>query len=171
MLNWEQLIAERVEWAKYNFPGIDPQDTMFGVVEELGELCHSHIKKKSRIRNNEDHDGKAMDAVGDLIIFLLSVMDRMMVVPANDYEPSLLYRRTQDSETALFYLSYWVGYMSFCEAEGRAGKIRDYHVIDNIVYYAGQYCSGNYWDFDQIVMNTWEHVKQRDWQKNSVDGS
>jgi NTP pyrophosphatase (non-canonical NTP hydrolase) len=39
-------------------------------MEELGELCHAHLKHEQGIRTTEDHRKAKWDAVGDIIIFL-----------------------------------------------------------------------------------------------------
>ena len=65
---------EVLEWTARNFPpGKVPSKilTFYGLVEELGELAHSDLKAMQGIRVNEDHEGKARDAVGDILIYLL----------------------------------------------------------------------------------------------------
>lgn len=39
-------------------------------MEELGELCHAHLKREQGIRTSEDHRAKQIDAVADVIIYL-----------------------------------------------------------------------------------------------------
>lgn len=72
MLNsFQEFQAEYSKWLKYNFPNSAPGDQLLGVVEEVGELCHSVLKAKQQIRGTvEQHEEKAKDAAGDLIIFL-----------------------------------------------------------------------------------------------------
>lgn len=41
-----------------------------GVAEEVGELSHAHLKQHQGIRLEEDHEAKARDAVGDILIYL-----------------------------------------------------------------------------------------------------
>jgi NTP pyrophosphatase (non-canonical NTP hydrolase) len=43
---------------------------LLGVVEEVGELSHAHLKLEQGIRINEDHKTKQVDAVGDIVVFL-----------------------------------------------------------------------------------------------------
>lgn len=66
------LQRKHAEWAIRNFGERDPVDAFFGVTEELGELARAMLKKKQGIRGNSpEHDAKARDAVGDILLFLL----------------------------------------------------------------------------------------------------
>jgi len=59
------------KWAFRNFGIQTSSQMLLGAMEELGELAHAHLKKEQEIRKNEDHDEKARDAVGDIIIYLM----------------------------------------------------------------------------------------------------
>lgn len=48
---------------------------LLGMMEELGELCHAHLKQEEGIRINEDHEHNKRDAIGDIIVFLLNYCD------------------------------------------------------------------------------------------------
>lgn len=64
-------------WSTRNFPNADPVDAVLGVAEEVGELCHAILKQRQGIRGtSEEHEAKAKDAVGDIVIFLLDVCNR-----------------------------------------------------------------------------------------------
>ena len=68
--------AEIAKWSLLNF-GDQPSDhPLLGVAEELGELCHHHLKGKQGIRINEEHKLCKMDAVGDIIIYLADYCSR-----------------------------------------------------------------------------------------------
>lgn len=65
------------EWSTRNFgpsfqpvPGM-PYRPLIGMMEELGELAHAHLKKEQNIRLNEDHEGNAKDSIGDLFMFMM----------------------------------------------------------------------------------------------------
>jgi len=48
-----------------------PYRMLLGACEELGELCHAHLKQEQGVRGtNEEHVANAKDAVGDIIIYL-----------------------------------------------------------------------------------------------------
>lgn len=61
---------EQRPWVKHNFGDRPSWMPLLGVMEELGELAHAHLKREQGIRTNEDHDAKARDAVADIVIFL-----------------------------------------------------------------------------------------------------
>lgn len=58
------------EWMERNFPNTTADEQFLGVVEEVGELAHALLKMKQGIRDSEVED--AMDAVGDIAIFLMN---------------------------------------------------------------------------------------------------
>ena len=70
-MTFRQLQDEHRPWVEHNFAGREPFYPLLGIMEELGELCHAHLKALQCIRGtpNELHAAKA-DAVGDAIIFI-----------------------------------------------------------------------------------------------------
>jgi NTP pyrophosphatase (non-canonical NTP hydrolase) len=73
----KKLQCEHFEWAKHNFGEQRPWQPLLGIMEELGELAHAHLKQSQDIRNNEDHQRAAKDAIGDIIIFLANYCNIM----------------------------------------------------------------------------------------------
>lgn len=65
-------LQEQVEiWQKKNFKNKKPHQPLLGVTEEVGELCHAHLKNEQGIRGTpEEHYLKKMDAIGDIVIYL-----------------------------------------------------------------------------------------------------
>lgn len=82
-LNFAQLQVEHNEWAKHNFDVVRPNregawKSVMGVMEELGELSHSLLKQNQGIRGSfEQHEEKAKDAVGDMVVFLADLCSNM----------------------------------------------------------------------------------------------
>ncbi len=86
----KRIQLEQKEWSEHNFPGSASHCPLLGVGEEIGEfaevsasdrhvvelskalgrLNHSHLKKEQGIRVNQDHAEEAMDAIGDILIYL-----------------------------------------------------------------------------------------------------
>lgn len=101
------LQAELRPWQKHNFPRRLSWEPLMGLVEEVGELAHSHLKDHQNIRLEEDHVAKSKDAIGDIVVYL------------------------------------------------------------------ADYCNARGFDLDEIVQETWEEVKKRDWdehrKKHGVD--
>lgn len=71
-MDLQSLQADHAIWLDHNFgqQRTNPHQGLLGVVEEIGELAHAHLKLEQGIRLNENHVAKARDAVGDLVIFL-----------------------------------------------------------------------------------------------------
>lgn len=71
----DELQAKVKDWADQNFgPSVAPYHrNLLGLMEELGELAHAHLKREQGIRGTaEEHDSKAKDAIGDMMIFLMN---------------------------------------------------------------------------------------------------
>jgi NTP pyrophosphatase (non-canonical NTP hydrolase) len=92
-----EIQSEAREWSQRNFGNQPSYHLLLGVLEELGELAHAHLKQSQGIRTNEDHLEGEKDAIGDLVIYLIN------------------------------------------------------------------YCTTRGWDLQEIVEQTWESVKKRDW--------
>ncbi len=73
-MNLEQLQKEGWEWVRHNFPNGKPYQPLLGVTEEVGELCHAHLKMEQGIRNATKEDKE--DAIGDIIIYLADYCNR-----------------------------------------------------------------------------------------------
>lgn len=58
-------------WTEHNFPNATPWEPLVGMVEELGELAHAHLKGVQSIRHTakEIHKMK-IDAIGDILVYL-----------------------------------------------------------------------------------------------------
>lgn len=173
MIDWATLIAERDEWVARNFPPYEGEipgnDSILGVMEELGELAHAHLKAKQGIRGTQaEHDAAAKDAIGDITVYLLGVMSAHM--KPEDVGLPRTAKDTPTSEQALFEIGSWVGilcgYAEVPEANNN-WKL----AVNGILKYLEAYCTYRYWDYDQIVMDTWGHVKERDWNKHREDGA
>lgn len=69
----ETLQSQVAEWSTRNFGGRHGTGyrPLLGVFEELGELAHAHLKAEQGIRTNEDHEAAKIDAVGDVVIYLV----------------------------------------------------------------------------------------------------
>lgn len=59
-------------WRVANFPYANAGQQLLGVVEEVGELSHHHLKELQNIRGSDEyHQAQAQDAVGDILIYLM----------------------------------------------------------------------------------------------------
>lgn len=67
------LQIEHRLWLERNFPNQQEHDALLGLIEELGELAHAHLKMSQGIRgSSEAHQDAASDAIGDIVIYLAS---------------------------------------------------------------------------------------------------
>ncbi len=71
------LQIENKEWANHNFPNKKSWQPLLGVVEEVGELAHAHLKATQKIRGNEQLRYLAIDAIGDVVIYLADYCNQM----------------------------------------------------------------------------------------------
>lgn len=166
MIDWQRLIQERNKWIAYNFPDTPEEHAVLGVAEELGELIHHHIKEEASIRGEPAfHQAEAKDAIGDMTVYLLGVMTQVDLIPeAPLLEPSVWeQRRGTGPRVALLDLLWFVGQL----AEDPPQKVQVAHTVRTLEHY----CRLREWDYEAIVNETWERVKQRDWYQHPQDGS
>jgi len=100
----QQIQSALEQWRKHNFPNAETWEPIMGACEELGELCHAHLKNHEGVHTGESFERQARDAIGDTVIFLM------------------------------------------------------------------QYCTMMKWDFETIVVDTWDNVKDRDWVTHPENG-
>src|SRR4051812_10546945 len=88
-MNWEELIQQRDEWVAHNFPDTpSPEGSILGIIEECGELAHAALKAEQNIRGSkEKHIEDAKDAIGDLSVYLLGIMDYTGRTPSDAIPP------------------------------------------------------------------------------------
>jgi hypothetical protein len=161
-LDWDGLVSERNEWVSHNFPAAIKGQSVFGVIEELGELAHSDLKQAQSIRGTaEEHEAAAKDAIGDVTIYLLGVMHHNDCRPNEHFIP-MMQEQADTPAKALLYLASWVGRLARAEATGK--RHSEYPlVVTAIVYYLVRYCHLREWPYDIIVIDTWRGVSKRDW--------
>jgi NTP pyrophosphatase (non-canonical NTP hydrolase) len=82
-LSLRDLQVEHSRWAAYNFPEAPGEQFLMGMMEEMGELAHCHLKASQAIRGFTDGFGgdayltAATDAIADFIIFAAGYCNRM----------------------------------------------------------------------------------------------
>lgn len=164
-LDWDKLVKERDEWVARNFPeqrlDTPVDESLIGVIEEVGELAHAHLKAAQGIRGSEEeHIKNAKDAIGDITIYLLGVISFM----GGGFENEGI-RPVNFGSTPTWSLKY------LADNVGKLALSPDLHQCYNIVRCLISYCEFAGWDYEGIVTTTWERVKQRDWQANPKDGN
>jgi len=71
MFDLEKFEVEVNAWSRENFSRGISYQRLLGIVEELGELAHHFLKREQSIRMDEDHEMGIVDAIGDIVIFLI----------------------------------------------------------------------------------------------------
>jgi NTP pyrophosphatase (non-canonical NTP hydrolase) len=68
-----ELQGSHKEWVDHNFPNQPSYQPLLGISEEVGELCHAHLKHEQGIRGLEDEVlYRKEDALGDIFIYMMS---------------------------------------------------------------------------------------------------
>ena len=76
-MTFDRLQNEASEWSLRNFGphyGTGYRN-LLGIMKEVGELAHAHLKAEQGIRTSEDHAAAKIDAVADIMIFLVNYCD------------------------------------------------------------------------------------------------
>jgi len=69
-MSLKKLQQEQAVWCNKNFGEQPGYRMLLGVQEELGELCHAHLKDEQGIRTNKNHFEAKRDAIADIVIYL-----------------------------------------------------------------------------------------------------
>lgn len=70
-MNILEMQEQHRQWAQHNFPKTLPHQPLLGIVEEVGELSHAHLKNEQGIRGSAVlHCLAKEDAVGDIMMYL-----------------------------------------------------------------------------------------------------
>ena len=67
----QQIQLEVDIWTKNNFGHQTPATPILGMIEEIGELAHAHLKEIQGIRK-KDYVAAKKDAIADIVIYLLN---------------------------------------------------------------------------------------------------
>jgi NTP pyrophosphatase (non-canonical NTP hydrolase) len=169
-LTFVRLVKEVREWADYNFGDIPSEQPVLGVIEELGELSHAHLKTLQGIRNNEDHFAAKKDAVGDILIYLADYCGRALI-PV-DLSPSLGFPFSAQSmghehfgSRTILKMAGIVGLIAKTEEEGGSREeINGYVTL--LLFMLADYCRYEDIDLQEAIETTWGKVSKRDWRKN-----
>ena len=79
-VDFRDLQKEVENWSMKNFGDQSAHLPLLGVGEETGELMHAYLKMSQGIRGDKSvHMIELMDAVGDIVIYLLDFCSRMDV--------------------------------------------------------------------------------------------
>lgn len=199
-----ELQRELFEWFINNFtkdkdnnnipiPKLINQQVV-GMIEEIGELAHSILKKEQGIRKNENHLEMISDAIGDIIIYssnlcsLLaiklddaiknvsskgkSIVEPMFAILYLNLEMSNLIESFYDSDEDINGDNETIQF-SFDEDIINYTKDEKFTIIFSItsIYQTLQAISNFYGlqTIDEIIKSTANIVLNRDWNKHRSD--
>jgi hypothetical protein len=176
---WQSYQARRNKWVAHNFPNDNPKDealaSLMGIIEEVGELAHAHLKQRQNIRGNPaKHVADAKDAVGDATVYLWGVtaatkatFDKYFWECVSSHKARHRKDLTVGSDTDASILgiggaanSVKMLVEAFCR--GDTAWSSEY-VTSKLVAELWVYCEQRGWDYNDIVEKTWNHVEPRDW--------
>lgn len=70
-MTFQELQDKHAIWAQKNFPDTEAYQALLGIVEEVGELSHAHLKAEQGIRGTADeHHAAKVDAIGDILVYM-----------------------------------------------------------------------------------------------------
>jgi len=72
-----RIQAEHLTWAQRNFPDQEPWHSFVGMSEELGEAGHAFLKATQGIRGHENHEEELVDALADMMIYMINFANLM----------------------------------------------------------------------------------------------
>jgi NTP pyrophosphatase (non-canonical NTP hydrolase) len=169
VVDLDQIQTERNEWVARNFPNTkQPEESLLGCIEELGELSHSFLKKQQGIRGTpEEHDANARDAVGDALVYLLGVCS------TGGFKLSEAIDKTSpchasSPDRSLFISANRLGRLA---TDGLHFPRLAMRHVGEFYWALEDFCRHMEWSAQDCLEETWEQVKKRDWIANPQDGS
>jgi hypothetical protein len=164
-MNWHELVAERKEWVDKNFPPDVYEHSLLGMIEEMGEFTHHYLKMEQDIRGSrEEHLDEMKDAIGDITIYMWGVMYHKDIYPRTGYRAAMAGGIPEDitPRDLIFRLNYQIALLPHLVSRGKIEYICGLLSMLTDFWWGGGY--------EQIVQETWNQVKQRDWTVNKQDG-
>jgi len=169
-----EIQAELKVWTIYNFGKQESIIPIMGMIEELGELTHAHLKELQGIRKS-DFLADKKDAIADITIYLLNYFN-CIDKDISLIENTILDKHIDDNNN--FYI---------LNINSQISKLSDIYVNDNfdyanvitesniehcsyILYSLYEYAYNIELDLLTIINEVWETVKLRDWKLYPLNG-
>lgn len=158
-MDWKLLQEEQREWSLQNFGPHSPDQPQLGMIEEIGELAHAHLKQLQGIRGTpEEHYASKVDAIADTMIFLAD----FCTCKDWDLEPEVSIAKLSVSPYDVFTpeecIRQAVVYAANHNPRSLVRWLLRYAVLEGI-------------DLESATFATWEQVKQRNWKANATTGA
>ena len=159
------LIKDEIQvWANRNFPTTKFEHCILGMHEEIGELCHAVLKEYQGIRK-EDFGAAKKDAIGDIAIYFLDYLNRsnLELLEPGSLKNSFYYE--EDLIKLIDFLSLQVSSLRGKLLYYLQNEESDPTKVVNTAFIVSLYnlCDLLGYDFLEILQETWNGVKKRDW--------
>ena len=163
-----QIQKELEVWTNYNFGQQDSSIPIMGMIEELGELTHATLKQIQGIRKKNYLEAKK-DAVADLVIYLLNYFNSKQV-DISKVGNILYYYKASNEYEHIININKYISKIAFFN-DTKSGRY-NVSIVNSCRLLARlySYCKLNKFDLLNIVNETWEQVKLRDWKKYPLNG-
>lgn len=149
-MTWKQLQDEQKEWSMRNFGPHPAEHPMLGMIEELGELAHAHLKGLQGIRHTpEEILEMKKDACADFMIFMADYCT------CSKLNLAVLVRDGMKLNPDLSSIMWIVALMT---------ERRWREMVATLAAYAKE----QGFDLEEETFRVWEQVKQRNWRKESA---
>jgi len=173
-MDYEQLQAEVGEWSREQFGTEQPaRYPLLGAGEEFGELTHSVLKKKQGIRLDEEDVGTEaeIDAVGDIIVYLMDFCERGGVEAARGFEVSHIKYEARDLDDIGALIEGLKEYGKLCEyddiqmCDGGVATTFAPATVASIINALDAFCKSRegIGSIDQCIEEAWSEVSEREW--------
>ena len=163
-----EIQAELKVWTIYNFGQQESIMPIMGMIEELGELTHAHLKELQGIRKS-DFLADKKDAIADITIYLLNYFncvdkDVSLIENVINFE-----NEGYNNDEIILNISHKLGVLSENQMYNKS-KVVDTRYLSYILFSLKEYAENIELDLLTIVNETWETVKLRDWKKYPLNG-
>lgn len=183
-----KLQPEVNEWANKNFgTGHPAWHPLMGMIEELGELGHCHLKAVQGIRGTQaQHAAGIVDAVGDIVVYMcqyvsLQGITLQSVLSGWDYFYEFQNWVASAHPRDEPFMYDWRAYLDMSASLGAIAKMHVEHPSSNdkqivrdllraFMIDIAMYCNIRCISLQEAIDTTWEMVSKRDWTKNKKDG-
>lgn len=166
----QQIQFELKQWTIMNFgnqPRIHP---IFGMMEEIGELSHAHLKQQQNIRN-KDYLAAKKDAVADTVIYMLNYYNIFNIDIPTTITDSVFKTFSNTSDMYLCRAFLQIGKLAKYNNTTKIGKSTPSNLYCNYIFQALKaYSIKEGFDILTVVNDVWEEVSKRNWKKYPTNG-
>lgn len=149
-------------WSRQNFGHQSADNPLFGLAEEVGELSHAHLKGEQGIRHTPDEiKHLKQDALADIAIYLMDFCSRIDVKLVGRWINSDFVVK-EYKDLILKDIIILTGRICENYLRGEDVSMNAERLLMNL----SKYAFNHDWDFEQILVETWDKVRQRNWKEN-----